>query len=86
MANRVLISGRLVPEKPASSAQGASMARSVKFTRKRKLNRSSFFAIFGNGKKLLVTLQTEMKDGRIERNWNNRNNNHADEETEKDRY
>ena len=64
MANRALISGRLVPEKPASSAQGASMARSVKFLRKRKLNRSSFFAISGNGKKLLVTLQTEMKDGR----------------------
>ena len=26
-----------------------------------------------------------MKDGRIERNWNNRNNNHADEGAEKDR-
>ena len=61
------------------------MARSVKIPRKRKLNRSSFFADFGNGKKLLVTLQTEMKDVGIERNWNNRNNNHADEETEKDR-
>ena len=46
MVNKALISGRLVPEKPASSAQGASMARSVKISRKRKLNRSSFFADF----------------------------------------
>ena len=46
---------------------------------------SSFFAIFRNEQKLIVTLQTEMKDGGIERNWNNRNNSHADEGTEKDR-
>ena len=46
MVNKTLISGRLVPEKPASSAQGASMARSVKIPRERKLNRSSFFADF----------------------------------------
>ena len=74
-----------MPEKPASSAQGASMARSVKFPRKRKLNKSSFFADFGFVLIFFVPLQTEMKDGRIERNWNNRNNSHADEETEKDR-
>ena len=53
------ICGRLVAEKPASAAQGASMTRSVKIPCKWKLNDITFFADFRFVLNFLVPLQYE---------------------------